>query len=348
MGNVYMEAEQIRYKSASYRNVQEGLDAAFAGSPEGLDQRVAALETTVGDNTAGLVKDVDDLETTVGDSTAGLVKDVTDLQTTVGDSSDGLVKDVTDLQTTVGGAIQWDDAKTSVKKNYAPPFTTTTSSDVTFTVASDGTVSLSGTASSVAFCELSNLDMTFDEPMLLTGCPSGGAAGTYRLDINNGANDYFDIGDGFTLPANVTINNIRIRIGSGVNTSGMIFKPMLRPASIEDNTYVPFIYDNVELAEALKYEESAFTNVPEGATVTINKLIKFGKVVMACATISGLTVSEWTTFLNIPDGFRPATNFKILDTGASRYYTAFSGGYVQSSAALSANAIEIFATWITD
>lgn len=61
MGNVYMEAEQIRYKSDDYHNVQEGLDAAFAGSPEGLDERVTALETTVGDSSAGLVKNVNDI-----------------------------------------------------------------------------------------------------------------------------------------------------------------------------------------------------------------------------------------------------------------------------------------------
>ena len=80
MGNVYMEAKQVRFESESYHNVQEGLEAAFAGSPEGLDERVTALETTVGDSSAGLVKDVDDLETTVGDSSSGLVKDVADIQ----------------------------------------------------------------------------------------------------------------------------------------------------------------------------------------------------------------------------------------------------------------------------
>lgn len=54
---------------------------------ESLDGRLDALETTVGDSSAGLVKDVDDaqsnistLQTTVGDSTSGLVKDVSDAQ----------------------------------------------------------------------------------------------------------------------------------------------------------------------------------------------------------------------------------------------------------------------------
>ena len=56
------------------------------------ENRITALETTVGDASSGLVKDVDDLQT-----------DVSALQGTVGDASSGLVKDVDDLQTAVSG-----------------------------------------------------------------------------------------------------------------------------------------------------------------------------------------------------------------------------------------------------
>lgn len=42
---------------------------------------IGALETAVGNNSAGLVKDVADLKTTVGDNSAGLVKRVNDLET---------------------------------------------------------------------------------------------------------------------------------------------------------------------------------------------------------------------------------------------------------------------------
>lgn len=86
------------------------------GGSSDLENRVEALETTVGDSTSGLVKDVDDLDdsvstisssvsslqTTVGNSTSGLVKDVDDLQTAVGDSNSGLVHDVSGLSTSVG------------------------------------------------------------------------------------------------------------------------------------------------------------------------------------------------------------------------------------------------------
>lgn len=356
MGNVYMEAEQVRYKNASYSNVQEGLDAAFAGSPEGLDGRVTALETTVGDSTAGLVKDVTDLQTTVGDSTAGLVKTVTDQGTAI-----------SGLQTTVGGAIQWDAAKTSVKKNLLNNTATTqTVNGVTFTVKDDGSVEVYGTATggidkrvaTYTRAEFLKAMGGIGASVIMSGCPAGGSANTYFMRCNG--SPWLALGDDtgsgatFTIPeaASQTEFAVNISVKSGTNMGTVdnpkIFYPMIRSASIADDTYVPSILDNVELANALKYGESAFTNVPEGATVTTNKLVKFGKVVMACATISGITATEWTTFLNVPDGFRPKTNFKVIDTSSSRYYTVFSGGYVQSSAALSANAIEIFATWITE
>lgn len=105
MGNVYMEAEQIRFKNTSYRDVQSALTAALEGGSGG-----GAAEDITYDNTeSGLsaenvqsaidevAGDVSTLETTVGDSSAGLVKDVEDLETTVGDASSGLVKDVADL-----------------------------------------------------------------------------------------------------------------------------------------------------------------------------------------------------------------------------------------------------------
>lgn len=70
-----------------------------AGTASSLE--IQALQTAVGDETAGLLADVDALETTVGDETAGLVKDVADLKTAVGDETAGIVKDVDDLQAKV-------------------------------------------------------------------------------------------------------------------------------------------------------------------------------------------------------------------------------------------------------
>ena len=101
-------------EATHYTNLSNGIS--------GLDDRVGALETAVGDNSGGLTKKVNDidtdlttvtgkvgdLETVVGDNNSGLVKDMGDaqsaisaLETTVGDSSAGLVKDVDDIQAIV-------------------------------------------------------------------------------------------------------------------------------------------------------------------------------------------------------------------------------------------------------
>lgn len=56
---------------------------------------VGNLADTVDDNTTA----IDALETAVGNDSAGLVKDVADLKTTVGDNTAGLVKRVNDLET---------------------------------------------------------------------------------------------------------------------------------------------------------------------------------------------------------------------------------------------------------
>ena len=84
-------------------DLQEQISGGGGGSSGSLTGRVAALETTVGeDDSHGLRKDVADLQTTVDDSSNGLVKKVSDLETTVDDSSNGLVKKVSDLETNVG------------------------------------------------------------------------------------------------------------------------------------------------------------------------------------------------------------------------------------------------------
>lgn len=129
MGNVYMEAEQIRFKNASYRDVQSALTAALEGGSGG-----GAAEDITYDNTeSGLsaenvqsaidevAGDVSTLETTVGDDSSGLVKAVDDLETTVGDASSGLVKDVADLAPNVYSSTEavvgkWDDVDLYRKK----------------------------------------------------------------------------------------------------------------------------------------------------------------------------------------------------------------------------------------
>lgn len=67
------------------KRLGDALEVIDPTQGEGVIEQIAALETTVGDETAGLVKDVADLEATIGDGDAGLVKDVADLKVMVGE-----------------------------------------------------------------------------------------------------------------------------------------------------------------------------------------------------------------------------------------------------------------------
>ena len=113
---------------------------------------------------------------------------------------------------------------------------------VTFTVNADMTISTSGTAS--ANITLYLKDEGEDCPFInykLYGCASGGSNNTYYLrisDVTTSSNSEY--GSGVSI--SVTKTNqwiLYIRILSGVNSNGLIFKPMIT-FSNENSTYEPY------------------------------------------------------------------------------------------------------------
>ena len=103
--------------------------------------------------------------------------------------------------------------------------TTQTINDVTFTINSDGTVSLSGTATATTIFDVNNFDFVAGNSYVMSGCPAGGTTSTYLLSIPGVG---FDGGSGYTYSpsANATLP-IRITVYSGTNVSGKVFKPMV-------------------------------------------------------------------------------------------------------------------------
>ena len=133
---------------------------------------------------------------------------------------------------------------------YSSNIYTKTLSGVTFTLNSDGSLSLSGTATESIFFNLVNPDeIPKSEAQILNGCPKGGSLTTYALRWNKGSENLYDNGDGVAIPANAMLSAIEIRIQSGYNTDGLVFNPMLRLASDPDDTYVPYTMTNRELTE---------------------------------------------------------------------------------------------------
>lgn len=132
-----------------------------------------------------------------------------------------------------------------------------TNNGVTFTLNADGTISLSGTATAnITAAWIQQKYVVPDDPVILSGCPSGGASNKYRIDILNGnqtgsvvAADY---GNGVEIKSSMFTNGIgliRIRIQNGQVCDNLIFKPMIRRAEITDPTFQPYAPTNRELYE---------------------------------------------------------------------------------------------------
>lgn len=133
-----------------------------------------------------------------------------------------------------------------------------TISGITFTVNTDttspeyGAVNVSGTATDLIVFVLNNVNaLKYNVPTILSGCPSGGSINKYELtyydDSTGSSIAYRDFGNGVEIPANSNSFRVAIVIRSGVTVSDLIFYPMLRFASVADDTYVPYAMTNALL-----------------------------------------------------------------------------------------------------
>lgn len=125
---------------------------------------------------------------------------------------------------------------------------------VTVTINADKTLTFSGTATRDAYFYLSIYSSTYTTGYVfppgeyaLSGCPAGGGTQSYRMALSlykdgvwqeGGCTDYGS-GGRFTIPEGNKVD-LYIRFPSGANANGVTFKPMIRLASIADDTYEPY------------------------------------------------------------------------------------------------------------
>lgn len=130
-------------------------------------------------------------------------------------------------------------------------FKNTASSSTNVTVNSDGTV-IVDTAGEELTANLSKTIGSFlgvsGEKYILSGCPSGGSSSTWRITLSGVAYDY---GDGFEFTADGQAHDVIVWVKSGQTVSDLVFKPMIRSASITDSTFVPYAPTNRELYEMI-------------------------------------------------------------------------------------------------
>lgn len=119
--------------------------------------------------------------------------------------------------------------KTVATENLIPyPYTETTktANGVTFTVNSDGSVTVNGTATSDAdFMLLRGPIQSYSESYFLSGCPTGGSDTTYY--ISEGFTMSKDTGNGVVLNNLPSDQAWRIVIKSGTTVNNLVFRPML-------------------------------------------------------------------------------------------------------------------------
>lgn len=132
--------------------------------------------------------------------------------------------------------------KTLATENLIPyPYaeTTKTQNGVTFTVNSDGTITVNGTATKNTsfFLVFENptmcLNLRAGENYTLSGCPKGGSDTTFSMYIQNISytQSIIDYGNGATKATSYTQYYAFIRIAEGYTANNLVFRPMLNTGS---------------------------------------------------------------------------------------------------------------------
>ena len=117
-----------------------------------------------------------------------------------------------------------------------------TKGGITFTANPDGTITLSGKATSDVYKIIVDRLNVPDGDYILTGCPSGAVDLNYILYVApSTSSNRLDTGNGVSFSVdNRQTYNVTIRVLKGTDVTGLVFKPMVRLATETDATYEPY------------------------------------------------------------------------------------------------------------
>jgi phage minor structural protein len=205
--------------------------------------------------------------------------------------------------------------------------TTKISNGITFTVNSDGTVLVDGTNDTSANSSLviNRYDLS-PGTYILNGCPSGGASNTYRLAIQETGSysilGSIDIGNGsgeFTIDATTSVQ-IAIFIQKGLTINNLLFKPMLREATIADDTYEQYgASPSTDYLSKIENLEGENICPSLNTTRTING-VTFTKNKDGSITMNGTATAE----VNYPINVNTTTNTRTVLLKANSKYRMLS------------------------
>lgn len=212
-------------------------------------------------------------------------------------------KDITEINNDINnvqGAI--DDVVRTIgytaSKNFVPYPNlekTRTDKSVTWTDNGDGTVTVNGTPTYDVWFTPCNENTEINVSLkkgkyILNGCPQGGSEDTYQLYVANSTLGirYQDYGDGveFTLD-NDTLLGLSIKIKAGVKADNLLFKPMIRYASIQDDTYEPYVEDVQTKVNRLYDVEDIFKIVLAACTTSLTNVYTYTATKKCIVNLSG-------------------------------------------------------------
>lgn len=241
----------------------ERLNNAFSSwqedSPSSLEQRVETLET----NVSTLTNDVDNIEDELA-TKQDIISDLASIRSGAAAGATAVQQtafetDQTRQETEIGVV-----ANAGAKNLLKITTTSQTIRGVTFTVNDDQTVTVNGTndgtgASSFVIVSNAQAITIPDGIYTLSGCPASGAGNVesapfdLRWWMYSSKKSAYDIGNGASIEksGNTTNSNIAIVIRTGQTANNLVFKPMIRPAEITDDTFVPYAPTNRELYEMI-------------------------------------------------------------------------------------------------
>jgi len=119
--------------------------------------------------------------------------------------------------------------------------------EVTFTIQTDSDdnvtgILANGTASgNVIF--ISSATYVLSGSYILSGCPQNGDPQTYRVDLRRSSNDTvigYDVGESLSINQMTENCYITIRVQNGTVVNNLVFKPMIRLATVADATFEPY------------------------------------------------------------------------------------------------------------
>lgn len=211
------------------------------------------------------------------------------------------------------GVVKWSERKGYVGKNLLEnKATSQTINGVTFTVNDDKSVTVNGTASADIQYVL-NTNMVLEQNTYkLSGVANGALATCYisvarirKSDGNKAQSAAY-----YNTPVQLVVDNddylyeFRLTTTRGNAINNLTFYPMIRYASIADDTYEPYLPDNKKLAERMDdiegYENLLPNNVSSivmnGYPREINGLI-FEQLADGKITVNGTASADTTVYV---------------------------------------------------